>query len=331
MSELRYNLISREWVIIATERAKRPQDFIKAEKTSKVLLEYREDCPFCPGNESETPGETFTIPGARTWQARSIFNKFGALSPDVLPERHVEGTKFSMGGFGYHEVIIEHPKHNAFIATMSDQDVEDIVKIYKNRYMAMEKHEGVEHIVIFKNHGAMAGTSLEHPHSQLVATPIVPPQARSRIEHAANFFDITGKCLFCHTLEDELKSAKRIIEETDKFVAFIPYAALTPFMTWVFPRRHMASFAQIDDDEIRDLARHLKKVLARIYYGLDNPDFNFTIRSIPVNENGQHYFHWYIAIILRISQPAGFELGSGMFINTSLPEESAEFLKQVKF
>lgn len=330
MSELRYNVISREWVIIATERAKRPKDFIKAKKEVKVLPEYKKDCPFCPGNEDQTPEETFRIGDANKWRVRVVYNKFGALSPTEKEKRKINVLHRSMSGFGNHEVIIENPLHNTIVPLMTDKEAEDIIKAYKNRYVTIKQTKGIEHIIIFKNHGPAAGTSLEHPHSQLVATPIVPPQARGRIEQAVNFFDQTGQCIFCRTLEEELRAKERIILETDKFVSFVPYAALSPFAIWIFPRRHMDSFDQIDEVDITDLAGNLKSTLQKLYYGLDNPDFNYTIRSIPINERGQEYFHWYLSIIPRISQPAGFELGSGMFINTALPEECAQFLRQVE-
>jgi len=329
MSELRFNPISKEWVIIATERAKRPRDFIKL-KEKKVLPEYKKDCPFCPGNENQTPEETFRIGDKTSWRVRAIFNLYGALSPKEIRGRNNDGLYRTMHGFGNHEVIIEHPKHNTAIPLMQEAEVIDIIRSYKQRYASIQQTEGIEAIIIFKNHGPSAGTSLEHPHSQLIATPIVPPQSRSRIEQAVGYFDITGDCIFCRTLKEELQLKKRIIFETDRFVSFMPYAGATPFLIWIFPRRHMASFSQISEDEIVDLARHLKSTLAKLYYGLDNPDYNYTIRSIPVREKGDEYFHWYISIIPRITQPAGFELGSGIFINTSLPEESAEFLRQVK-
>jgi UDPglucose--hexose-1-phosphate uridylyltransferase len=227
-------------------------------------------------------------------------------------------------------VIIENPRHNTCLPLMSCAEVEDVVKTYKARYSEIQAIDGIEAIVIFKNHGPAAGTSLEHPHSQLIATPVVPTQIRGRVEQAMNFFDVRGRCLFCATLEEELKAAKRIVLETEKFVVFMPYAANSPFLTWIFPRRHMASFDEITGDEERDLAGVLRCTLQKLYYGLDNPDYNFTIRSIPVREKGTEYFHWYLSIIPRLSQPAGFELGSGMFINTALPEESAQFLRQVQ-
>lgn len=329
MSQLRYNPISREWVIIATERAKRPKDFIKAKKEVKDIPEYKKDCPFCPGNENQTPIETFRLGSGESWQVRSVYNKFGAVSNEEKKERVNNGLYSSISGFGVHEVIIEHPRHNTCLTLMNSDEVVSIIRAYKNRYASIQQLSGIECIVIFKNHGPSAGTSLEHPHSQLIATPIVPPQIRGRLEQAINFFDFTGKCIFCATLESELKEKKRIVLETEHFVAFMPYAPAVPFQTWIYPRRHSASFGDISEKEIYDLAKNLKVVLSKLYYGLDNPDFNYSMRSIPVKEKGEEYFHWYLAIVPRLSQPAGFELGSGMFINTALPEEGAEFLRQV--
>lgn len=330
MPELRQNLISRDWVIIATERAKRPEDFVK-HKDVKPLPEFNEKCPFCPGFEDKTPPETFRIGGAgKNWQVRVVYNKFAALTPEGQRIRKIDGIYRSMTGVGMHEVIVEHPKHNAVTALMSDGEVANIIRAYKERYLIVQKDKRIESIIIFKNHGAGAGTSLEHPHSQLVATPIVPPQVRGRMNAAMTYFDDTGECIFCHTFKEELKAKERIVLETEHFVSLVPYAALSPFHIWIFPRRHMASFVEINEAEIKDFAINLKNTLAKLYYGLDNPDFNYSIRSIPVDEKGSDYFHWYISLIPRVSQTAGFELGSGMFINVALPEASAKFLREVK-
>ncbi|MDI6789014.1 MAG: galactose-1-phosphate uridylyltransferase [Planctomycetota bacterium] len=331
MPELRQNLISRDWVIIATERAKRPEDFVKKNQDKKIQPEYSDSCPFCPGKEAQTPPETFRIgdPG-RDRQVRVVYNKFAALSHIGEKTRKIHGTYRSMNGVGIHEVIIEHPKHNVLLALMNDYEIESVIKTYRERYLSIQKDKRIESITIFKNHGAGAGTSLEHPHSQIIATPIVPPQVRSRIGQAINYFDDTGKCIFCHTLQEELSDRERIVVETEQFVAFVPYAALSPFHIWIFPRRHMASFVEITQPEISDLSKNLRKTLRKIYYGLDDPAFNYTIRSIPVGEKENDYFHWYISLIPRVSQTAGFELGSGMFINIALPEASAKFLREIK-
>jgi UDPglucose--hexose-1-phosphate uridylyltransferase len=330
MSELRYNIVNREWVVIATERAKRPHDFVKPKKDVLPIPEFRQDCPFCPGKEGDCSDETFRIGDKERWSTRSIYNKFPAFSPKERLIRHNDGIYHSISGYGVAEVIIESPKHNLNIALMSDEEVENIVKAYRSRYLSLQNKEGIEAVIIFRNHGSGAGTSLEHPHSQLIATPIVPPQIRNRVESAMNFFDVTGKCIFCSTLEQELAAGKRVVSENGTFVSFVPYAGAAPFITWIFPRRHASSFGDMNDAEIKGLASILKLTVLKIYHGLNNPDFNYTIRSIPVKEDGKAYFHWYLSIVPRITLPAGFELGSGIFINSSLPEESAEFLRSIK-
>lgn len=330
MAELRQNVITRDWVIIATERAKRPDQFAKPKKAAVFLPSYQHDCPFCLGNEHYSPEETMRLSDRDGWKVRILPNKYPALSPDAQLLRRVDGIYRSMSGVGFHEVIVEHPRHDLTTALLSVEDIANILLVYRQRYLELKQDPRIETIIIFKNHGSGAGTSLEHPHSQLAATPVVPYQFRNRIEEAIRYFDDTGECVFCRTLRDELAASERVVVESEHFVAFIPYAALSPFHTWIFPRRHSSSFDDITDAEIVDLAHTLKTTLAKLYYGLNNPDYNYTIRSIGIQEQHADYFHWYLAIVPRISQTAGFELGSGMFINTALPEESAEYLRSVK-
>lgn len=330
MTELRHNLITRNWVIIASDRAKRPHEFAQTEKTKIVLPSYREDCPFCLGNEHLTGPESYRLTENNTWKVRAVPNKYPALSPEGERVRNIDGIFRSLSGVGFHEVIIEHPRHDLTIALMEVADVANILRVYRQRYSEIRKDSRVQTIIIFKNHGSSAGTSLEHPHSQLAATPIVPDQLRVRIQEAMRHFDDMDECLFCRTLTSELAAGERIIFESKHFVAFIPYAALTPFHTWIYPRQHLSSFEDITDEEIADLASNLKTVLAKFYYGLNDPDYNYNIRSIPTDEQRTDYFHWYISITPRVSLVAGFELGSGMYINTGVPEESAAFLRSVE-
>lgn len=329
MSELRQNLITRDWVIIATDRAKRPDQFANPKKSIAPLPPHRPDCPFCVGNEEDGTLETCRLGDRTGWKVRAIGNKYPALSPTAEWMRISSGIHRTMAGIGVHEVIVEHPRHDLTTALLTVTEVTDILLVYRQRYVKIRQYPHIETIIIFKNHGESAGTSLEHPHSQIAATPVVPSLFRSRIDAAIRYFDDTGECLFCRTLEDELASGERVIFESEYFVAFIPYAALSPFHIWIFPRRHSSSFDDITDAEITDLAYTLKTVLAKLYYGLNDPDYNYNIRSVPTAERATKYFHWYMAIIPRVSKQAGFELGSGMFINTALPEESAEFLRSI--
>ncbi len=330
MTELRLNAITRDWVIIATERAKRPDEFAKPHTEKVIIPSYSPNCPFCAGNEDFTELESYRLNDSRGWRVRAVYNKYPALFPVGQAIRKVEGLNRSLSGVGFHEVIIEHPQHDLTTALMEVEDVANIIRVYRQRYGEIRHDARIASIIIFKNHGQGAGTSLEHPHSQLAATPIVPYQLRIRLQEAIRYFDDTGECIFCRTIKDELASRERIIAESEHFVAFIPYAALSPFHTWIFPRRHTSSFDDITDVEIEDLAKMLKTILAKLYYGLNNPDYNYTIRSIPTAEERTDYFHWYIALIPRTTLAAGFELGSGMYINTALPEESASFLRSIE-
>jgi UDPglucose--hexose-1-phosphate uridylyltransferase len=330
MPELRQNIITRDWVIIATERARRPDQFISQQRIRKGIEQYHPDCPFCPGNEQQTQRELFRVSNGRQWKVRVVENKYAALHRDGERIRSINGVYRSMTAVGFHEVVIEHPRHDMTTALMSVDEVADVLTAYRQRYIEMKKDPRIEAIIIFKNHGEGAGTSLQHPHSQIAATPIVPTQIRSRIEDATRYFDETGECIFCRTLREELLHRERIVFESEHFIAFIPYAALSPFHLWIFPRRHTSSFDDLFDAELGDLAVSLKSVLGKIYHGLNDPDYNYSIRSLPTRDRHTDYFHWYLTIVPRVSRTAGFEIGSGMFINTSLPEESAKFLRTVK-
>jgi UDPglucose--hexose-1-phosphate uridylyltransferase len=208
--------------------------------------------------------------------------------------------------------------------------VADILRIYKTRYDQLSLDPRIAQVTIFKNHGVDAGTSLEHPHSQMIATPVISYQVRQRFQEAMQHYDDFGCCIYCQIIDEELNDQKRIIVTSEHFVAMELFASPAPFCTHIYPRRHMASFGDISSSEIAELGRVLRTVLAKLYIGLDNPDFNFTIRTAPAECVGVRYFHWYMSIIPRLTRTAGFELGSGMFINTVIPEEAAEFLRNVK-
>ncbi|MBI5407768.1 MAG: galactose-1-phosphate uridylyltransferase [Nitrospirae bacterium] len=329
MPELRLNLIANEWVVIATERAKKPADF-KQWREKKYQPEYSDTCPFCAGNEAKTPSEVLRIGSDGSWKIRVIPNKLSVVSPEGEHIREHDGLRRRASGVGRHEIIVESPVHNAHSPLLPVEDVADIISAYRNRFIDLYKDTRVEHVIVFKNHGEGSGTTIQHPHSQIVGTPVIPVQMRDRVEEAARYYNTEGKCLMCATIEDELKDGRRIILSTDKFVSFIPYAAFSPFHTWIFPKRHMATFSDIDDSEMQDLALVLKATLLKLYHGLDNPDFNYVIRSEEPDRCRSKQFHWYISIVPRLSQASGFALGSGMYINPSIPEEVADFMRSVK-
>lgn len=329
MSELRLNLIAKEWVIIATEHAKKPEEF-RQWKEKRYLPEYLDSCPFCPGNEATTPNEIFRVEEAGTWKIRVIPNRLAVVSDKVEGGRVNVGLRHSAIGVGRHEIIVESPIHNMSIPFLEIGDISGILKVYRDRFIEAYKDPKVEHVIIFKNQGEASGTTLQHPHSQLIGIPVVPQDIRARIEETMRYYNTTGDCLMCATINDELTDGKRIISATEHFVTFIPYAALSPFHTWIFPKRHMASFADIEDSEINDLAMALRTALSKLHYGLDNPDFNYVIRSEGPQKNHSKHFHWYLSIVPRLSQASGFALGSGMYINPSLPEKVASFMREVR-
>lgn len=329
MSELRQNIATKEWVIIATERAKRPRDFSRqSHQRTEDRPEWQENCPFCPGNEEQSE-DVMQIPPNGPWHVRTVLNKYAALQRDGIRKRTFEGVRRRVSGIGYHEVIIESPRHNTCPALQEPGEVALTLKAFQQRGEAIKKDPNTEHIIYFKNHGQRAGTSLEHPHTQLIGLPLVAHHIRNRTEEARRYFDDMGHCVHCQMWSDELEDGRRIVATNEDFVAFIPYAAFSPFHTWIIPRRHAPSFLSIDEKEIASLGHILRTVLRKVYVGLGDPDYNYVIRSAPFRDEEQEYLHWYVTIVPRVTRAAGFELGSGMFINTALPEESAEFLRGI--
>ena len=330
MAELRQNLITRDWVVIATERAKKPEAFIVKRPDAGASLDREPSCPFCPGNEMSTGEEVWRVPEEGDWSVRLVRNKFPAVTPEGMPQRKLSGIHRSMNAVGYHEVLVEHPFHGRHPSLQTAEEMEYVLAAYRRRYAELKSDPRIESIVIFRNHGYGAGTSQPHPHSQVVAMPVVSTQMRSRLEIAIRYFDEAGECIFCRTLKDERVSGERIILSSRNFIAFVPFAALTPFHIWIYPLRHMSSFDQMTDDESKDLSGILRTVLRKLCVGLNDPDYNLILRSIPTHLVHTDYFHWYISVVPRLSIQAGFELGSGMYINPSIPEESAAFLRETK-
>ncbi|MFA6430804.1 MAG: galactose-1-phosphate uridylyltransferase [Candidatus Margulisiibacteriota bacterium] len=335
MPEFRYNSAIDDWIIIATERAKRPEDF-STNKSYAASGDSSANCPFCGGREAKTPAETFAIRGPGTapntagWQVRVIPNAFPALKADDEPKKSNDPAGFmKMGGFGIHEVIIESPAHDKIIANMDLSHVEKIFAAYRQRYISLSEDPRVKSIILFKNHGHNAGTSLSHPHSQIIALPVVPSIIKSRMGTAKDYFDEHKSCVYCDMIRMEKTEKQRIISETDNFIAFVPYAARFPFETWVLPKDHASNFKTITEKQCTELAGISKTALEKLFRGVNNPDFNFAIYSAPCQETKTDPFHWNLKIFPRITTAAGFELGSGIIINTMVPETAAKHLQEV--
>ncbi len=331
MSKLRQDPTTKEWVIFATERAKRPHDFVSRRSTPSEDASGR-PCPFCPGNEAMTPPAILTQPenAKENWKVRVVVNKFAALAPGQSGRHRQVGNLYrEMEGVGTHEVVIETPRHDQTLALMDEAQIVDILSVYQRRYLALRQAGWAKLILIFKNHGESAGTSLQHPHSQLIATPIVPRDIRRKYEVATTYYDDTGRCIYCDLVEDELALKERIILETERFVVFHPFASKSPFETWIAPKRHQPTFGNVPAEDLRELAQVLKRTLGCLYKALDNPDYNYVIHSASVEDEQKSYYLWHLQIIPKLTQIAGFELGSGMSINTALPEETAKFIREV--
>lgn len=331
MSIIRQDLSTRNWTIFAVDRSGRPTDFKKV-KEKKVIKEYERNCPFCRGNEHMTPKEILTIKGDNDWSVRVVPNKFPVLEPKAVSvntvNRRITGPYLSIDGVGSHEVIIESPKHNDNLCKMELYQVEGVMQAYRKRFIELSENKDYQLVVIFKNYGDSAGTSLEHSHSQLVAVPFVPGFIRSRLYESERYFDDFGKCVYCDMIAYEIEAKKRIICENECFIAFTPYASVIPYNILILPKEHQACFAQTSENYIKYLASILRTVLKKLYCLLDDPDYNYIIDSAPIDQAGNRCYHWHLEILPRLITRAGFEIGSGININTILPEKCAKLLRE---
>jgi UDPglucose--hexose-1-phosphate uridylyltransferase len=328
-SEIRQDKVTRQWVIYAPARRKRPSDFRGPAEAGTPLPSRDEKCPFCPGNEGMLPSVLDEVRGEDgAVQVRVVPNKFPALTPEGDSSRFSEGIYLKMRGYGNHEVVIETPRHDRQLAAMSVNGVATVIEAYHRRYMALMARDGNMMVIIFRNHGVHAGTSLIHPHSQIIATGMVPGHIRRREEAAEQYFDEFGRCVYCDILACEIEDGRRIVHENDSFVAFVPFAAEVPFETWIMPKQHKADFGDISATEKHDLASALRNVLARLHSGLNDPDYNYIINTSARFRAREPQLHWYLQIRPRLMTIAGFEIGSGININPSVPEEDAAFLKE---
>lgn len=327
-NEMRRNPATGQWVIYALSRRKRPRENLRAGMKQENLPAYDENCPFCPGNEHKLTEIIMErkAPGLH-WQTRSVANRYPALTPVGIQYRIKERNQVSMAGYGHHEVIIESPVHNRQIPVMSRQEVDMIIESYCQRYISLMKIDKNMAAVIFRNSGARSGASLLHPHSQIITTGIAPEHIRAREYRAESYFDDWGTCLYCDILQQESAEKNRIIQENRSFLSFVPYAAEQPFEVWIMPKAHKADFGNISGDEIPDLSSILHELLINLFERLENPDYNYMIHSCVKYRSEEPHLHWFLQVKPRITTRAGFEMGSGMSVNTSLPEEDAAFLR----
>lgn len=344
MPELRKDPISDRWVVISTERGKRPSDFAMPSVSEEAS--NGDKCPFCEGRESKTPPEIKawrkpgTLPDTPGWEIRIVQNKFPALTTEGEINRTGLGVFDMMSGIGAHEVIIETPSHTLNIPDMDDEHVEKILWAYKQRILDLGKDKRFRYTLVFKNYGKAAGASLSHPHSQLIATPITPRYVKMELGKSREYFLEKERCIFCDIIRQELGSGERLIYENEYFVAFCPFASRFPFEIWLFPRRHEFGFQVVPDEERLLLAKCLKDILKRLKKCLNDPPYNYVLHTAPnpMPRPGkpdywgtlEYDWHWHIEIIPRLTKMAGFEWGSGLYINPTAPEEAAKFLREVQ-
>lgn len=327
-NEFRQNKITKQWVIYAPGRGNRPKDFQTSDQNRRSLPAHDADCPFCPGNQHMLPEIVAETSGSDGWQVRVVPNKYPVLTPDVDTARCEQAIYLSMPGYGRHEVIIESSRHNRDIADMSPNEVGMVIEMYHRRYIDLMHAHGNMMALIFRNHGPRAGTSLLHPHSQLVVTGIVPFYVRWREEQAQRYYDEWGRSVFEDILTFELRDRRRVILENESFVALVPFAAEVPFEIWIMPKRQQADFGSIADVEKGELAVILRNALARLRDTLNDPDYNYIINTAARYKAGEPQLRWYLQIRPRRTTRAGFEIGSGISVNPSIPEEDADLLRQ---
>jgi len=334
MPELRKDPIIGRWVIIATERGKRPSEFHPPEAKTTI---NSGQCPFCGGNEFMTPPEIFSIrePNSATnspgWWVRVVPNKFPALQIEGDLDRQGEGIYDMMNGIGAHEVVVETPEHNKSLADLETHHVEKILLSYRERMVDLKKDLRFKYILVFKNHRSNAGASLDHSHSQLIATPIVPKRVKEELKGSLKYFNFKDRCIFCDIVRQEIKDQKRVVIENDHFLTFTPYASRFPYEICIIPKRHMACYESIAKEKFQALAQILKVSLLKLKKLLDDPPYNYIIHTTPFSlSTDLKDYHWHIEIIPRITHIAGFEWGTGFYINSVKPEDAAQDLREVE-
>lgn len=327
MSEIRRDPITGRWTIFAVERAQRPADFAIEEREIAIA-----NCPFCEGNEKETPPEIFaerapgSAPNGPGWRLRVVPNKFPALRVEGDLEKEGEGVYDRMAGVGAHEVFIEGAAHASSVTAIPHDIYRSSIHAYRARLLDLKKDRRLAYALIFKNVGVRAGASLAHNHSQLIATPVTPITVQQEMDGARRFFEYRGRCIYCDILRQERQTKSRVVLETRDFMAIVPYAARFPFETWVIPTRHVSHFENSTSAEMDSLCDAMLSVLNRLERALGAPPLNYVIHTSPFIDNAVEHYHWHVEIMPRVTMAAGFEWGTGFYINPVVPEEAAKFL-----
>jgi len=334
MPELRQDLVTQAWVAVATERGRRPHDFAAVAESVPAV---GTSCPFCEGNEHMTPPEVmaYRAPGSAAngpgWELRVVSNLYPAFGPaEGNSEAYRVGLYTAMNGLGLHEVLINSPRHAEDLGLAPMEAVERVVRGYIDRYRAHEQHAAVKYTLIIVNHGRAAGASREHPHAQLFGIPLVPPVVEAEIRGVERYRRANeGRCPYCDIIDYEIGQGERIVYANDGFVVMAPFASRVPFECLILPRRHDGRFERMSPEEQRQFAEALRDSLGRLRRGLSNPPYNFFIHTAPHGSQDGQGYHWHLEVLPKLSIAAGFELGSGIMIDTVTPEQAAAFLRGV--
>lgn len=331
MSELRKDPITGRWVIIAPDRISRPQIVQPDDRIPPDAFD-----PFLEGNEEATPPEILayrqpgSAPNTPGWRVRVVPNKFPALAVEGQLAKRGDGMYDMMTGVGAHEVIIECPHRETNLSRLSVDNVREVLWVYRDRLVDLKRDSRLVHGLIFKNKGAQAGATLDHSHSQLIVSPVVPIAVIEEIQGTDVYFRYRGRCIYEDMIQQELASASRVVLESHEFLVVCPYASRFPFETWIIPRQHASHYENIQRQGIEGLGRVLKETLRKLELALDDPAYNYVVHTAPFDMPELPHYRWHIEIIPRLTRIAGFEWGSGFYINPVPPEQAAEFLREIE-
>ncbi|HBE44607.1 MAG TPA: galactose-1-phosphate uridylyltransferase [Deltaproteobacteria bacterium] len=331
MPELRKDPIINRWVIISSERGKRPVFLTEEAPVQKTGM-----CPLCEGNENMTPSEVYAIrrdaspPNSPNWILRVVPNKFPALRIEGNPNKEGIGLYDRMNGIGAHEVIIETPHHGETLSKMDAPSIQNVFVAYRERVLDLTRDKRFRYVMVFKNHGSTAGASLDHSHSQLIALPILPKMVVEEINGGREYYRYKDRCIFCDIIAQEREDNVRIVYENERFIALSPYASRFPFEIWILPKEHKPYFASEDskEDHYFYVAEALSTVLKKYDKLLNTPPYNFMIHTAPFGNGDIPHYHWHMEIIPRLTKMAGFEWGTGFYINPTPPEEATTYLQE---
>lgn len=329
ISELRQDIVSGAWVVIATGRGKRPHDFLKQKQV--IFNQPKISCPF------ENPVPPFFLAydheGRTTdknWWVQVVANKYPAFGKGVCAVFQHAGPYEWTEGVGHHELVISRD-HKKSLGAMTDREAELIFCAYQARFLALKDDPCVEYVSIFHNHGRMSGATISHPHSQIIAIPVIPPDIARSLKGSKEYREKHNSCAHCVIVDFELKEHTRVIYSNERFVVTAPYASRSAFEMRIYPKRHGAHFEAITDTDRLLLANAMRIALAKLNLGLNNPDFNFFLHTAPTGASKEFdHYHWHFEIVPKTAIWAGFEIGTGIEISTIAPEVAAKFLRDIK-